>query len=216
MIIYHFDILCGNTKRGHVHVKTLCLAILSMGDASGYEIKKLLEGPFSHIHEASFGAIYPALARLQQDGHVTCEERSQEKRPDKKVYSLTQKGRFELVEELSVIPGPDRIRSDFLVVMLYAHLMPAAHIAQAIDKRLDIYRGLLAELKDENREPVSAGEQSSAAFVHGYGKTILEASLNYIEENRHLVEGAALLAEPAKAEPQNASPKEHPTGVAAE
>jgi hypothetical protein len=45
-----------------VHVKTLCLAVLSMGDASGYEIKKLLEGPFRHIHEASFGAIYPALA----------------------------------------------------------------------------------------------------------------------------------------------------------
>ncbi len=38
--------------------KTLCLGALSRGDASGYEIKKAFEeGPLSHIHEASFGAI---------------------------------------------------------------------------------------------------------------------------------------------------------------
>lgn len=216
MIIYHFDILCGNTKQGPVHVKTLCLAILSMGDASGYEIKKLLEGPFSHIHEASFGAIYPALARLQEEGHVTCEERSQEKRPDKKVYALTQTGRFALIEALSEIPGPDRIRSDFLVVMLYAHLLPPAHIAQAIEKRIEIYRGLLAELESEDQGPVSAGEQSSAAFVHGYGQTMLQAALKYIEENRHLVEGAALLADSTDTTAQANASEEHPAGVAAQ
>ena len=49
--------------------KTLCLGALSRGDASGYEIKKAFEeGPLSHIHEASFGAIYPALTRLDEQG----------------------------------------------------------------------------------------------------------------------------------------------------
>ncbi len=197
-----------------MHVKTLCLAILSMDDASGYEIKKLLEGPFSHIHEASFGAIYPALARLQEDGLVTCEERTQEKRPDKKVYSLTQKGRFELIDELSIIPGPDRIRSDFLVLMLYAHLLPPSHIAKAIEKRLEIYRGLLGELEKGEHVPVSLGEQASAEFVRGYGTAILRAALDYIEDNRHLVEGAAFLTNPTGAKPTDS--EEHPAGVAAE
>jgi len=197
-----------------VHVKTLCLAILSMGDASGYEIKKLLEGPFSHIHEASFGAIYPALARLQEDGLVTCEERSQEKRPDKKVYALTQRGRFDLIQELTVIPGPDRIRSDFLVLMLYAHLLPPAHIANVIETRLGILTSLLAELENSDTSPVPAGEESSAEFVRGYGKAVLQAAQHYIEENRHLVEGAALVAGGARSETDEK--KERPAGVAAE
>ncbi len=204
-----------------MHVKTLCLAILSMDDASGYEIKKLLEGPFSHIHEASFGAIYPALARLQEEGLVTCEARSQEKRPDKKVYSLTQKGRFALIDELSIVPGPDRIRSDFLVQMLYAHLLPPAHIEKAIHKRIEIYRDLLVELNRGETVPVSPGEQSSAEFVRGYGNAVLQAALDYIEDNRHLVEGAALLTQPSsmtarRPDSSAAEVEGHPAGVAAE
>ena len=105
-----------------MNVKSLCLAILSMRDASGYEIKKFFEGPFSHVYEASFGSIYPSLQKLTDDGLVTCEAFSQEKRPDKKVYSLTPLGRASLFDELSFVPGPDRVRSDFLILMMFAHL----------------------------------------------------------------------------------------------
>ena len=184
-----------------------------MGDASGYEIKKLLEGPFSHIHEASFGAIYPALARLQDEGLVTCEERSQEKRPDKKVYALTQRGRFDLIQELTIVPGPDRVRSDFLVQMLYAHLLPPAHIAQVIERRLDIHTALLSELEGGDGTSVPAGEESSAEFVRGYGTAVFKAAHDYIEENRHLVEGAALVAAGVRSETEE---EERPSGVAAE
>ena len=122
-----------------MHVKTLCLAVLSMGDASGYEIKKLLEGPFRHIHEASFGAIYPALARLQEENLVTCEERSQEKRPDKKVYALTQGGRFELIKELTIVPGPDRIRS-LMVRVLLVPPGPSSHLVYTLCTMLVVRR----------------------------------------------------------------------------
>ena len=74
--------------------KTLCLGALMLGDASGYEIKKLFEeGPFSYFHQTSLGSIYPALGTLMEEGLVTCDERAQEGRPDKKVYSLTDAGR---------------------------------------------------------------------------------------------------------------------------
>ena len=187
-----------------------------MGDASGYEIKKLLEGPFSHIHEASFGAIYPALARLQEEGLVTCEARSQEKRPDKKVYGLTQSGRFELIKELEIVPGADRIRSDFLVLMLYAHLLPPAHIEKVIEHRLQIYGALLSDLTRGDGPPVPTGEESCGEFVRGYGKAILTAALQYIEDNRHLVEGAAFLAGSSRKSAEIDDKEERPAGVAAE
>ena len=195
-----------------MHVKTLCLAVLSMGDASGYEIKKLLEGPFRHIHEASFGAIYPALARLQENNLVTCEERSQEKRPDKKVYALTQGGRFQLIQELTIVPGPDRVRSDFLVQMLYAHILPPSHVAKVIEQRLEIHAELLSKLEGRNGRSTRASDDSSAEFVRGYGIAVLKAARDYIANNRHLVEGAALVAGDTLTKPEEEG---RPTGVVA-
>ncbi|GEQ96922.1 hypothetical protein JCM17844_05590 [Iodidimonas gelatinilytica] len=49
-------------------VRTLCLGILALGDASGYEIKKMVaEGSFSFFSEASYGSIYPALTKLTDE-----------------------------------------------------------------------------------------------------------------------------------------------------
>ena len=104
--------------------KSLCLAVLSYGDRSGYEIKKTFEdGPFSHIQEIGFSSIYPALARLLEDGLVSVTAHAQEGRPDKKVYSLTPKGRMALLDALDAPAEPDRIRSDFTFRMLFAHLL---------------------------------------------------------------------------------------------
>ena len=110
--------------------KTLCLGVLSRGDASGYEIKKAFEeGPLSHIHEASFGAIYPALTRLDAQGLVACREMAQEKRPDKKVYSITEAGREALLGALMAPPAHDKVRSDFLFILFFAQMLDAPAIA---------------------------------------------------------------------------------------
>jgi len=176
-----------------MNVRTRCLAVLSLGDATGYEIKKRLEGPLHYIHEASFGSIYPALTRLTTEGLVTCTELNQTKRPDKKVYALTQAGKVALLDELTAeIPETDRVRSDFLVMMHFAHLLPPAFVEQVIEKRLEVYRALLGDLDREALWP--ARERSPATqFVCGYGRAVIAASLKYIEENRHLVEAAALM-----------------------
>src|SRR5690606_10118067 len=128
-------------------VRTLCLGVLTLGKASGYEIKKRLEGPFRYFYDASFGSIYPALNRLQEQGLVTCEHEAQHKRPDKKVYALTGEGRLALVRELSELPGPDRVRSEFLVTLMFADLLPTRHVSRILDERIEQHRQMLAELE---------------------------------------------------------------------
>lgn len=81
-------------------IRTLCLGVLTMGDATGYEIKKIFEDRLDLIFHASYGSIYPALNRLTDEGLVSCEEFVQEKRPDKKIYSITAKGRYSFLEEI--------------------------------------------------------------------------------------------------------------------
>ena len=76
-----------------MNVRTLCLGILTTGEASGYEIKKEIEeGLFSHFIDASYGSIYPALTQLAGEGLVTVRAEEQSGKPDKKVYAITPKG----------------------------------------------------------------------------------------------------------------------------
>lgn len=158
--------------------KTLCLGALQVGDASGYEIKKLFEeGVFSHIHEASFGSIYPALTRLVDEGLASCTAMPQDKRPDKKVYSITDKGREALVGALRLAPAPDKVRSDFLFILVFGHLLPASQLDRLIDQRIAWYRDSLRRMSecDLSHKP------ASARFVNGLGRAVYRAAAEYLE-----------------------------------
>ena len=123
-----------------MHVKTLCLGVLSFGDMAGYDIKKYLEEHFGHFFLAGFGSIYPALAELAREGFVAFEDREQAKRPARKVYSLTELGRANLLESLMAEEPRHKVRSEFLVLMYFAHLMPPAHVVQILESQLGQWR----------------------------------------------------------------------------
>jgi DNA-binding PadR family transcriptional regulator len=176
-------------------VRTLCLGVLSMGEASGYEIKKKLEGPFRYFYDASFGSIYPALNRLQKDGLVTGAAQAQEKRPDKKVYSLTTEGRLALVRDLAQDPAADRLRSEFIVAMRFAHLLPPRRVSEMIDRRLAEFRQTVAHLEQLDRTSAP-----SLDFLLGYALAVYRAEIDYLEQHRHLAEGAALVGQSQAAE----------------
>ena len=164
-------------------VKTLCLGVLTGRDQTGYEIKQHFEQEFSHFFVAGYGSIYPALAELTRRGLVDCTSVAQEKKPDKKVYSITPKGRAALVDELMRTPPRHKVRSQFLVLMYFAHLLPPEKVAALAedmisqwDSTLSLIDGCLSE-GGENLSP-------SMKFVAGYGKAVIGAARNYVDQNR--------------------------------
>ena len=169
-----------------MHVRTLCLGALALGDATGYEIKKMFEdGEFSHFLEASYGSIYPSLTRLAEDGLVTCQAEAQDRRPDKKVYSITPRGRAALIDALTAPIAEDKFRSEFLFVMLFAHLLPSAAVSGLIDAKIAEYLGDLENL-DEN---VNAVDTPGGEFVREFGRTVLWSMADFLRKKRHLIEG---------------------------
>ncbi len=167
-------------------IKTLCLGVLTMGDASGYEIKKVFEtGPFAYFHRAGFGSIYPALNRLSDEGLVTCTQHTQQGRPDKKVYSLTEAGREAFREALAKTPAPDKIRSDSLVMLMFAHLLGDDRRRQVYDDYLEGYRRLIEDMLAKDLTEAPPGRH----FVHGFGLSIYRAIVQYMDTHRHLLMG---------------------------
>src|SRR2546423_7107187 len=139
-------------------VRTICLGILTRGDATGYEIKKIFEDSgLQHFVEASFGSIYPALGKLTEDRLVQVREEAQEKRPDRKVYSITPAGRAAFIGALMKPLPEDRHRSPFVFAMLFSDLLPGSRISALIDAHIAQGERKLAQLKQKTDGPLGAG-----------------------------------------------------------
>ena len=160
-----------------MNVRTLCLGVLSFGDASGYEIKKMAEdGLFSHFIEASFGSIYPALTKMTDEGLLTCREEAQSGKPDKKVYSITNDGMEELKQALTTTPSKDKFKSEFLFIMLLSGLLDRDHVRGLLVQRTE---ELIAELK--MIETCAANINGPGTkFVNGYGRAVVGAAAEYL------------------------------------
>ncbi|MBG1231941.1 PadR family transcriptional regulator [Aestuariivirga litoralis] len=166
-----------------MNIRTLCLGILSMREASGYEIKKELEdGKFSHFVEASFGSIYPALTQMNAEGLLSVRAEEQSGRPDKKVYAITEAGKAALAKNLSVIPARDKFKSEFLFEMLFQEILTPDHVDLAIDKQhADLTEDLarIAEKRVLKGGCDQIGE--GPRFVMGYAESILRAAVEFLE-----------------------------------
>ncbi|WP_127752421.1 MULTISPECIES: PadR family transcriptional regulator [unclassified Devosia] len=172
-----------------MNVRTLCLSILYEGEATGYEIRRrCVEGECSYFIEASFGSIYPALAKLEEEGLVTSRTEQQEGKPAKKVYAITIEGRHAFAKELAEPLGEDVLRSPFLLFARYAHLMPADLVEQRgseyLQRTLDCRSGM---------ETAATEREMSAAdcWVVGFGRAIMEASEKYLRAHMHELIGLA-------------------------
>lgn len=170
-------------------VSTLCLAILHRGEATGYEIKKAsVEGDYRFFIDASYGSIYPALARLAVDEYVTVREEAQSGRPARKVYAITPKGERALLEALSEPPGPDLFRARFLLVAKFATELPVDVVNTAIEERRAHLRGEIAHLQGI----LDAGcDNPGVRWIAEYGRTCMGASLTYLDENAPALLAAA-------------------------
>ena len=167
-------------------VKTLCLAALTLGDATGYEINKHFEeGPFSYFHQASFGSIYPSLGRLSDEGLVSCTAMSQNGRPDKKVYSITPLGVEALKRKLRKNPVHDRIRSEYMVMFFLADFVDGDHLREIFDDYLAYYRCNVECMKEMDDKDIPPHRR----FTHGFGLAFYETAQRYLDENRHLLFG---------------------------
>jgi PadR family transcriptional regulator AphA len=178
-----------------MNIRTLCLSILFEGEATGYEIRRLsVEGECSYFVEASFGSIYPALAKLEDEGLVTSRVEPQAGKPAKKVYAITELGRSAFVDSLFEPLAGDVFRSPFLLFARFAHLLPASLVEQRLKERLASSQKALDQLR-QLAEDRSA--HATDAWVVRYGLACMEVAHRHMQD--HLHELVAL----AKAEPDS-------------
>ena len=175
--------------------ETLCLGLLSLGPRSGYEIKQMFEGPLSDFYSLSFGTIYPTLNKLQADKYVSCKQHSQNKKPDKKVYTITKKG-MELMKDNLLSDASsyirsgnfgDQIKSEFFLLLLFSKYLPKETMNTVLNERVLYLRQKLEQFKYDGPVPGNLDairNEKSVSFIRGLASALIETGLNYMEKNR--------------------------------
>lgn len=120
------------------------LSILSKASFSGYDLM-LRTQPF---WPAKHSQIYPLLANLEKEEYVSFEHVCQSDKPDKKVYSLTEKGRQALREWLRE-PAADPVTRDELMLKAYCLSYTDPEGAKRLlSARLEYYRKKLRQYEE--------------------------------------------------------------------
>jgi PadR family transcriptional regulator, regulatory protein AphA len=181
-----------------MNVRTICLAILFDGEATGYEIRKLsVEGEYSYFIDASYGSIYPALQKLEAEKLVTSRVEMQDGKPAKKIYAITPAGRSAFINSLFEPLRDDDFRSEFLLFVRFASELPASLIEQRLNERVAQIEEKLAEFDELNEKHNHPGD----TWVIAFGRSCLTAARDYIQAHRGQLialarpDGAAAAAE---------------------
>ncbi len=125
------------------------LGLLSAhGPSTGYELKKKFEFSLAGFWNESYGQIYPILRKLAEEGLADVREETQGNRPNKKVYSITDKGREELRGWMIRPAAPPVERIEMLLKLFFGSNAKPAHNARHIRDFQKMHEELLLFYED--------------------------------------------------------------------
>lgn len=101
------------------------LAMLDRRPMYGYELKEELRAEIGSHYEINYGTLYRQLERMLKDGYVSCRVMPQTRFPDRKIYSITEKGRLDWIKWLQEpIEGGSVLKNDFYVKLVLSFASP--------------------------------------------------------------------------------------------
>jgi DNA-binding PadR family transcriptional regulator len=130
--------------RVHMSLKYAVLAALLEGEASGYELSKAFDVSFANFWPATPQQLYRELERLARDGLIEARVVQQERRPNKRMFTLTEAGRDDLRAFAAEPPRrPTAVRDELLIKLQAMDGTDPDTTRALIEERLTWARGKL-------------------------------------------------------------------------
>ena len=128
------------------------LGLLTFGERSGYELDKLAARSIGYFWQPAKSKIYAILPRLVGRGLAEVSDVAQTRRPDKRVYRLTERGSGELRRWLDSGEPPRGVARDGLLLKLFFGAHGDAEVLRGqVAGRLERARRQLADLEEIER-----------------------------------------------------------------
>lgn len=101
-------------------LRNAVMAALLDGESSGYDLAKVFDASVANFWICTPQQLYRELDRMEADGLIVARTVEQERRPNKRLFSLTELGREELTGFTAGPHKPTAIRDELLVAVLAA------------------------------------------------------------------------------------------------
>lgn len=128
-------------------LKHAVLAALLEGEASGYDLAKLFDVSVANFWAATPQQLYRELDRLSEAGLIAARVVQQERRPNKRMFTLTDTGLADLVAYTAHQPKPTAVRDDLLVQVQACDAGDTAAVREHVRERMEGARGKLARYR---------------------------------------------------------------------
>ncbi|MEU8658800.1 PadR family transcriptional regulator [Actinoplanes philippinensis] len=140
-------------------LRNAVLAALINREASGYELAKQFHVSVANFWTATSQQLYRELDKMETDGLLSARVVAQERRPDKRLFSLTEAGRAALTDFTRQDPKPTTVRDELLVQIEALAHADVASVRSSIEsriassgRRLESYEQRLAEILNGRTE----------------------------------------------------------------
>jgi len=169
------------------------LGILSTQPMSGYDIKKVFERSVGSFWNESYGQIYPLLRALLGEGLVTNSVERQAGKPDRHIYSLTEKGRDELRRWLTE-PVKDQVgRVEIALKLFFGNHVSIDDNLRQIERYREMRSQELSALRaTRERLGVEQADNPGLPFILAtvsYGEHVNQALIDWCHETQLLLKG---------------------------
>jgi len=172
-------------KRSSSSMEVL-LGVLAIGPMSGYDLGLTIRQSVGHFWNESYGQIYPNLKRLASAGFVSRKTERQKGKPDRNIYSITDKGRERLKQWLAVPPQPEIPRNELLLKLFFGPQVPTEILIGYVERMAEERRDLLKLLERAEREDVHKNRHYPGApywkMTARFGQMEMKAHLRWAEE----------------------------------
>jgi DNA-binding PadR family transcriptional regulator len=162
------------------------LGLLEIEPMSGYDLGLNIRASVGHIWNESYGQIYPNLKKLAAGGFVTSKTERQKGKPDRRIYSITKKGRERLAKWLAVPPQPEIARNELLLKLFFGAQVPTETLIGYVKRMVESEGAMLKELTRLEREEIAQNQHYPGApywkMAARFGQIELAAHLRWAEE----------------------------------
>ncbi|UJF34135.1 PadR family transcriptional regulator [Paenibacillus hexagrammi] len=157
------------------------LGVLMKRKLSGYDIKQLFETIFSYFYNASFGTIYPTLAKMEKEGLISKESIIQEGKPNKNVFTITEEGKRRFAAYIASPITPNELKSDFMMRMFFGEYTEADQIKEWLELGIQEQEAELHKLREDYKR-YKPGMSVTQEICIRIGLAQVEATLLSLQE----------------------------------
>lgn len=172
-----------------MYIDILILSQVMVSPKHGYEIKKNVLFMLGKPTSINNNYLYPALKKFEQMGWITKSLETQNGRPNRHIYSITEQGKQRFYELLNEFPPDYASNSNEIYNRLaFFNLLEDNTRKQMVDSRIAYLQHNMNSLEDMRQMKGNNDSLPFSPYLYQYSKLLIQTELEYFLQLRATLE----------------------------